>query len=59
MTMPVFQTPVAVESMTFKNLKEISDFEGFEEDRRALEFSDNFNINYSASSSEEDATAVP
>jgi hypothetical protein len=60
--MPIFLTPVSVESLTYKNRKEISDFGDLEENRHVLDFIDSLKINESGSDNddeEEGATAAP
>jgi len=56
LTMPMFLTPVTVDSLTFKNRKEISDFGDLEENRHVKDLIDSLKINESASDNEEENT---
>jgi hypothetical protein len=47
--MPIFLTPVTVESLNFKNRKEISDFGDLEENRHVKDLLDSLKINESGS----------
>lgn len=52
--MPMFLTPVTVDSLTFKNRKEISDFGDLEENRHVKDLIDSLKINESGSDEEQD-----
>ena len=52
--MQMFLTPVTVESLSFKNTKEISDFGDLEENRHVRDLLDSLKINESASDYEGD-----
>lgn len=54
--MPMFLTPVTVDSLTFKNRKEISDFGDLEENRHVKDLIDSLKINESASDNDEEYT---
>lgn len=52
--MPMFLTPVSVDSLTFKNRKEISDFGDLEENKHVKDLIDSLKINESGSEDEQD-----
>lgn len=52
--MPMFLTPVTVDSLTFKNRKEISDFGDLEENKHVKDLIDSLKINESGSDDEQD-----
>ena len=51
--MQMFLTPITVESLSFKNMKEISDFGDLEENRHVRDLLDSLKINESGSDYED------